>query len=143
MLILIIQSFILNCFSQANKQTNETIKNTTDLDETVSHFPGGKDAYIKYLKENMKYPEEEKAMGIDAIVQINFIVDANGNITKPEIAKPATENFNNEALRLIKTMPKWMPAKQNGKNVAATYTLPVPFSMGLMDSPDPEAVPDN
>lgn len=118
--------FLLYCisskgFSQYAVPTVHITKNERLIQQTLSHYPGGNDAYIKYLKANMHYPEKEKAMGIDAIVQVSFVVDANGNITNTEIADSATESFNKEALRLIKSMPKWQPSIQNGKNVPATY----------------------
>lgn len=99
-------------------------------DEPAS-FPGGIESLKKYLAENIKYPQIAKDQGISGKVYLKFIVSDKGEISNVKIMRgvPDCPECDKEALRLIKTMPKWIPAKINGKLVNSVFSLPVQFKL--------------
>lgn len=99
---------------------------TADIDQAPA-FPGGQDALVQYLIDNIKYPqsaEEKKAQGR---VLVRFIVNEEGRIVDPKVIKSVDEDLDAEALRVVKAMPKWTPGQNGGKAVSVDYTLPVSF----------------
>lgn len=101
--------------------------------EQMPQFPGGDDALIKYLAKNIKYPEIAKDAGTQGTVYLTFVVDSDGNISKEQVLRSLSgagaKDCANEALRVVKSMPKWSPGKQNGKAVPVQYNLPVKFTL--------------
>jgi periplasmic protein TonB len=97
--------------------------------ETMPVFPGGDDALIKFLKENIKYPKLALKLGTEGKVVLNFVIDANGNISSIKIAKGIGGGCDQEAVRVVDRMPKWSPGIQNGKKVPVSFTLPINFSI--------------
>lgn len=95
--------------------------------ETFPQFPGGRVAMIEYLSKNIKFPESEKNKDIDVRVITTFTVNADGSITDAKVIKSQGEPFDSEALRVINSMPKWIPGTLNGKAVSVKYNLPVTF----------------
>ena len=95
--------------------------------ETFPEFPGGQSALFKYLAENVKFPKSEQAKDVDARVITTFTVEKDGSITGAKIAKSQGEAFDQEALRVINAMPKWVPGTRNGKAVSVKYTMPIRF----------------
>lgn len=92
-------------------------------------FPGGTKAMWDYISKNFRYPKECLEKGIQGKVYVNFIVDTEGRIHNVEVVRSAHEMLDAEAVRLIKGMPAWIPAKQNGKNVNSKFMLPVFFKI--------------
>ncbi len=92
-------------------------------------FPGGKDALKKYLDENLRYPEDAMKAGIQGNVTICFIVEKDGSISCPEIEKPLHPSLNEEAMRIVKEMPRWEPGMNKGKPISAKYHLPIHFRL--------------
>lgn len=92
-------------------------------------FPGGKDAFAEFLKNNLITPEELE-LGEKKIVQIRFMVDIDGSISKAEVIQSGGRSFDKEVIRVLRKMPKWIPAMQNGIKVATYFTQPVIF-MGV------------
>ena len=97
--------------------------------EHMPVFPGGDIALRKYIAENIKYPEEAKAKKLHGKVFVSFVIDKNGDVVNPKIARGIDPILNAEALRVIKTMPKWEPGSQRGTLVNVSYTVPVNFVM--------------
>lgn len=95
--------------------------------EEDPEYPGGDEARMKYLKENLKYPVLARESGIDGTVYIKFIVETNGSISKAVILRDIGGGCGDEALRVVKGMPKWKPGKQRGKAVRTEFKLPVKF----------------
>ena len=109
---------------------NEEEKNTSEpfaFVEQMPEFIGGEDAFIQYLQENIKYPEYAKENKISGTVQVEFIVNEDGSISNTKIVKGIKGGCDEEALRVVKKMPKWKPGKQNGKFVRVYYTVPITF----------------
>ena len=92
-------------------------------------FPGGSDALKKYLSENLRYPEDAQKAGIQGNVTICFIVEEDGSISCLEIEKPLHPSLNEEALRIVKEMPRWEPGMKKGKPVSIRYHLPIMFKL--------------
>jgi protein TonB len=95
----------------------------------TAEFPGGAKALITYLKENMKYSDEARKKHIKGYVYLGFIVEKDGTLSNIKILRSPDESLNEEAIRLIKASPKWVPAKQNGEVVREAYTLPIHFDL--------------
>lgn len=99
-----------------------------DVDQ-LPEFPGGLEAYVKFMQDNLKYPEECEAKGEEGRVLIQAVIDKEGNVTMPEIKKSANELFDAEALRVVKAMPKWTPGQDGGEAVDVKYVIPVTFRL--------------
>lgn len=95
-------------------------------EERNPEFPGGKEALIRFLKNNLNTPDELQA-GDRKTVLIRFKVDTDGSISSEELVQSGGSLFDREVIRVCKRMPRWKPAIQNGKNVAVSYVLPVTF----------------
>jgi protein TonB len=97
--------------------------------EVMPRFPGDDGAFLKYLRENMKYPEIEKEAGKQGTVFVSFTVEKDGSITDVKAVKEVAgaPGFTKEAIRLISQMPNWNPGKMNGRPVRIAITQPVKF----------------
>ncbi len=100
-----------------------------DVVEQMPEFPGGMPELMKFLQENVKYPEEAMKNGIQGRVLIQFIVEKDGSISEAKVIKKVNELLDAEALRVIGEMPKWTPGKQKGEAVRVKFTLPVTFRL--------------
>jgi len=97
--------------------------------ETMPSFPGGDAALFKFLGDNVKYPVIAQENGIQGRVICQFVVNKDGSIVDVEVVRPVDPSLDKEAIRVIKSMPKWSPGKQRGKSVRVKYTLPVNFKL--------------
>lgn len=98
--------------------------------ETMPEFPGGQQALFKYLSENVKYPVIAQENGIQGRVICQFVVNKDGAIVDVEVVRSGGDpSLDKEAMRVIKSMPKWNPGKQRGKAVRVKYTVPVNFRL--------------
>jgi tonB family C-terminal domain len=111
--------------------TAQTKKNDMvfDVVEVMPQFPGGQIAMLKYIMENMKYPEQAMKEGIQGRVAVRFIVEKDGSISDVKPILSVHPLLNKEAVRVVKSMPKWTPGKQNGKPVRVRFNLPVMFKL--------------
>ncbi len=100
-----------------------------DVVEQMPEFPGGMPELMKFLQENVKYPEEAMKNGIQGRVLIQFIVEKDGSISEAKVIKKVNELLDAEALRVIGEMPKWTPGKQKGQEVRVKFVLPVTFRL--------------
>ena len=100
------------------------------VDEPAS-FPGGPAALKKYIEDNLNYPQVAKDAGLQGKCYLQFIVSMNGNVSNVKIKRGVTDcpECDAEAIRLVKGMPKWIPAKLNGRNVNSTFSLPIFFKL--------------
>ncbi len=98
--------------------------------EVKPTFNGGDaEAFVKYVQENLKYPQRAIENEEQGRVTVNFVVDQNGKIQNAKVVKGVSELLDAEALRVINNAPDWTPAKQGGKNVPVTYSIPVVFAL--------------
>jgi TonB family protein len=100
--------------------------------EQMPEFPGGDKALKQWIEQNLQYPEEAKNRNIQGTVYVRFVINIYGKVERTEIARGVNPLLDTEALRLIKSMPNWIPAKQGGKSVPVSLTIPVKF---LIQSP--------
>lgn len=102
----------------------------TIVDEPAE-YPGGNSALKAYLKENLLYPVSAREFAIEGKVYVRFIISKNGEISNVAVLRgiPDCIECDKEAIRLIKSMPKWKPSKINGKEVNSTYNLPITFKI--------------
>ena len=112
-------------------KTTQTRKDTATDDkvyevcEQMPIFEGGDAALLKYLRENLKYPDKTKDRGVQGRLVIGFIVEKDGSLTDVKVLRPVDIDLDAEVLRLVKGMPKWIPGRQNGKRVRVRYLLPI------------------
>ena len=93
-------------------------------------FPGGQTALSQFLEDNMKYPPAAEANGVQGTVQIGFFVEKDGTLRDIKVNKSVDPSLDKEAIRLVKSMPKWIPGKEkNGKLVVLPYVLPITFKL--------------
>ncbi|MGE5427275.1 MAG: TonB family protein [Methylococcaceae bacterium] len=97
--------------------------------EQMPEFPGGSEALKTYIATNVKYPDIALAGGVEGQVIVSFLVDKTGNISKANIKRGVETSLDKEALRVVNSMPKWNPGKQNGENVTVTLELPINFKL--------------
>ncbi len=98
--------------------------------EKMPEFPGGQAALFKYLSENVKYPVIAQENGIQGRVICQFVVNKDGSIVDVEVVRTGGDpSLDKEAVRVIKSMPKWSPGQQRGKAVRVKYTVPVNFKL--------------
>lgn len=99
------------------------------IPEQQAHFPGGEIAMREYLNKNLRYPQMAKEANIEGKVYISFLVGTDGSISDVTVMRPVHPSLDNEALRVIKSMPDWVPAENHGKKVREKMIIPVHFSL--------------
>lgn len=116
-------------FQSSPSQTGEILQETDCLlfVEHQPEFPGGTNAMSKFVKANLKMPLQAKATRISGRVFISFVIEKTGEITHATVLKGLGFGCDSEAMRLVKSMPKWKPGRQNGQSVRVRYTLPIFF----------------
>ena len=97
--------------------------------EQQPEFPGGMSALMKFLGDNIKYPVIAQENGIQGRVITTFVVERDGSITDINVVRGQDPSLDKEAVRVIKTMPRWKPGQQRGKPVRVRFTLPVQFRL--------------
>ena len=97
--------------------------------EEMPEFPGGMAECMKWLGKNINYPEDCKKEGVQGRVIVQFVVDKDGSIKDPTIARGVHPSLDKEALRVLSSMPNWKPGKQKGEAVKVRYTIPVMFKL--------------
>lgn len=96
---------------------------------TPASFPGGEEAQQEYIIVNLKYPQAAKDNGIEGVVAVIFTVKTDGSIGNIKIKRMVDPDLENEAIRLVKSMPAWEPALDNGVPVESTAEVDVPFTL--------------
>ncbi len=97
--------------------------------EQMAEFPGGQAALMKWLSQNIRYPEAAQQNDIQGRVIVKFVVEKDGSIGQVSIVKGVDKDLDREAIRVVKKMPKWQPGKNNGVAVRSYFNLPVTFKL--------------
>jgi protein TonB len=97
--------------------------------EQNAEFPGGTAAMMKFIQTNINYPSMARENGIEGKVFVKFIVNSDGSIQDVKVLKGQGGGLDEEAVRVVKMMPKWKAAKQNGKEVRCYFNLPIVFKL--------------
>lgn len=111
------------------QQTDTPCGKVYDVVEQMPQFPGGQAAMMKFIADSLRYPSVAFENGIEGRVIVKFVVDCEGNIVNPLVVRSVDPLLDREAIRLVKSMPKWIPGKQNGKPVSVVYFVPVRFKL--------------
>ena len=132
---------LINADDNANKAQEEFTRVEVEEEEEVAEeeiflvveedaeFPGGLEALSKYLSENIKYPQLAKENNIEGRVFVSFVVEKDGRVGNIKILRDIGGGCGAEAVRVVKSMPRWKPGKQRGKPVRSQFNLPVNFSL--------------
>ncbi len=107
----------------------EETKPVFTIVEEMPSFPGGDAERNKFLAANIQYPQQATENGIQGTVYVSFVVDSKGNVTDVKILRGIGGGCDEEALRVVRMMPKWHPGKQNGKNVRVLFNMPIYFKL--------------
>lgn len=122
----------LNVVAQVNnKKKSPTPKKEKVYEkvETMPAFPGGETGLIQWLNQNINYPDIAQRNNIQGHVLVQFVVGTDGSITDIKVVQSVDPALDQEAKRVISTMPKWQPGTQKGKPVNCLYTMPVTFRL--------------
>jgi protein TonB len=115
-----------NAMAQSKKIANDKV---LEKAEVMPQFPGGDQAMMKFVSENVQYPEEAKEKEISGRVMVGFIVEKDGSISDVKVVKGIGGGCDEEAVRVVKAMPKWKPGKEKGKPVRVSYMMPFTFKL--------------
>ncbi len=107
------------------KKTEEIFKSA----EQMPQFPGGDAALMKYINSHIHYPAAAEENNIQGRVVVQFVVEKDGSVGQVKVARSVDRSLDNEAVRVVKSLPKFIPGKQNGQPVRVWYTLPVTFKL--------------
>ncbi len=113
---------------QIKPSNNDSLRVYTFVD-VIPQFPGGEEALYKYLGENVKYPQAAKDKGIQGKVFVSFVVEIDGSISEIKVLRGIGEGCDEEAVSVMKNMPKWIPGSMNGIPVRVQYNLPFSFTL--------------
>lgn len=100
-----------------------------ELVEDMPEFIGGDEAMMAYFQRTVKYPEISAKMGDQGRVYVKFLVNKDGAISNTHVVRGVTTELDNEAIRVVKNMPKWKPGKQRGREVNVWYVVPINFTL--------------
>ncbi|MDP4227743.1 MAG: energy transducer TonB, partial [Bacteroidota bacterium] len=121
-------------FTYIDQSKKETVSSTSTNHEIpytyVDHmpeFPGGTDALMNFLGENIIYPDVALQKDIQGTVVLRYIVNTDGKISDIQVVRKVGEGLDEEAVRVVKKMPAWIPGSQNGENVRVYFVLPIKF----------------
>ena len=115
--------------AQPEPPKHEEESKVFDIVEQMPSFPGGPAALMKFLHDNIKYPVVAQENGVQGRVVVAFVVERDGSITDVHIARGVDPSLDKEAVRVVKSMPKWTPGKQNGSAVRVKFNVPVAFRL--------------
>ncbi len=107
----------------------EVASKVFDVVEEMPSFPGGQGALMQYLGSNIKYPVVAQENGVQGRVIVGFVVEPDGSISGVNVMRSVDPSLDKEAVRVVKSMPRWKPGKQNGSAVRVKYTVPVVFRL--------------
>ena len=97
--------------------------------EEEAGYPGGEEARMKFLNDNLVYPAQAREAGLEGKVFIEFVVEKDGRLTDIRVKKSVAPSLDNEAIRVVKMMPKWNPGKQRNTAVRSRFTMPINFKL--------------
>ena len=127
--LLILGFSLLSCKSTSEQPNKPERENVFVTYEEPPKYPGGNEACFKFIEENIKYPAEAIAQKLEGRVIVQFIIDRDGSIIEPKVYRGVNPLLDQEAIRVVSSMPKWIPGKSKSKVIRSRFTLPVTFSL--------------
>ncbi len=116
--------------STGYSQSNETIESEIiEFPDVDASFPGGLDSLTVFFQKHISYPVEAIDNKIQGTVLLSFMVDSEGKISSIRIQKSPSELLSNEAMRIVQSMPNWIPATYKEKNCSSYYSMPINFTL--------------
>ena len=115
-----------NAMAQNKKAANDKV---LEKAEVMPEFPGGEQAMMKFVAENVQYPQEARDKEISGRVLVSFVVEKDGSIGDVKVVKGIGGGCDEEAVRVVNTMPKWKPGMDKGKPVRVSYMMPFSFKL--------------
>lgn len=112
-----------------SEEKKEVANKVFDVVEQMPSFPGGNEALMKFLSDNVKYPVVAQENGVQGRVVVSFVVEKDGSITDVKVVRSVDPSLDKEAARVVKSMPRWIPGRQNGAAVRVKYNVPVSFRL--------------
>jgi periplasmic protein TonB len=113
--------------------TSSVITEETGADvyivEIMPEFPGGQTELLRYISKNVRYPIIAQELGIQGVVYLKFVIGKDGRVTRVSITRGLHSSCDQEAIRVIESMPTWKPGRQGGQEVAVSYTIPIKFKL--------------
>lgn len=138
---IIMMSLLTMCLATANAQ-NVTVQNCGDGSqptvekgnvyttvEKMPEFPGGVTALMDYINNNLRYPSDAEEAEMQGRVIVEYVVNKDGSISDAKVTKRVFPSLDEEALRVVKRMPRWRPGEQKGEKVRVKFTLPISFKL--------------
>ena len=130
---------------EANRSEKEEPEGTPDSNKAydvvdeMPQFPGGPSALFEFISKNIQYPKEAEDANLQGRVIVSFVVEKDGSVSNAKVVRPIDPLLDAEALRVVNSMPKWIPGKQNGEAFRVKYTIPVTFRVegGIKGADDP------
>ena len=116
-------------FKEAVMESPTEYEGVFDVVEQMPEFPGGMEGMMKFLVENVRYPEAAHKAGTEGRVLVQFIVETDGTVSNAKVVKRVSDDLDGEAVRVVGSMPKWKPGTQNDRPVRVKYTLPISFRL--------------
>ena len=127
-----------NTEEQVTEEAVPQSKKVYESVEQMPEFPGGMEGLMRYLQQNVQYPPIAVQNNVQGRVVVQFIIDETGQVGDVEVVRSVSEEVDAEAVRVVKSMPKFEPGRQNGEPVAVWYTLPIAFKMQVDRKPSGE-----
>ncbi|NLF41882.1 MAG: energy transducer TonB [Bacteroidales bacterium] len=133
------EEFVIDVEATATTAVKEYVPIVVEKEEEIAEeviftvveenpgYPGGEEARMKYLQQNLKYPQMARESGIQGTVYVTFVVEKDGSITDVRILRGIGGGCDEEAARVVKAMPRWNPGKQRGQAVRVQFNLPIRF----------------
>ncbi|HBS87065.1 MAG TPA: hypothetical protein DEA97_10945 [Bacteroidales bacterium] len=126
MIFLILSGLVLSssCTGKKDKKKKETT-----VVEEKPHFPGGQNALVSYISQNIRYPEEARSDSASGQVLVSFIITSEGKVTDAKVDQGIHDLLDKEALRVVENMPDWEPAVSNGEPIEVSMQIPITFKL--------------
>lgn len=128
--LILMSVMIACCFLTANAQKTVVSQNNQKVyehPEVMPEYPGGMSSMVEFLSKNVKYPKDAAKQKVEGRVLVWFVVETDGSLTDVKVAKKVFPSLDAEAVRVVKTMPKWTPGKHNDQPVRVRFALPIVF----------------
>ena len=127
--LILLAAIAMFCGFGAKAQTNEVDEEVFIVVEVAPEYPGGIDSMFAFISRNIKYPEEALKNKISGRVFVTCVVEKDGQVTNARLLREIGGGCGDEALRVVKSMPKWKPGTQRGNPVRVQFNLPIVFDL--------------
>lgn len=119
-LIMFLAFVSVNAYSQSDDEVYSLV-------EEAAQFPGGQEEMLKFIQDNRQYPDEAKSQNLHGRVIVSFVVEKDGSLSNVKVMRSLGSGCDEEAVRVINSMPKWKPGKNSGKEVRTKMLVPITF----------------